>query len=71
MPCVEMPDSQRCCIRILCLIIQAVDGIQNVLWWAPVLIKATVARRSFLRMLKPCEQKSLRQKEKETISKAR
>ena len=42
-PCAEMPDSQRRRVRIPRLIIRAVDGIQNVLWWARVQTSAIVA----------------------------
>ena len=42
MPCVEMPDSPLHRIQILHCIIWAVDGLQNVLWWALALTLAIV-----------------------------
>ena len=64
----RIKDSPRRRIQILRFIIRAVDGIQNVLWWALLLTKATIARRGSPRMLKPCEQKNWRQKKKKQSS---
>ena len=61
-PCIEMPDNSLHHIQIFCLIIRALDGFQNVLWWAQVLTLAIVMGQTFSRMLNRCEQNRRRQK---------
>ena len=63
-PCAEMLDSQRRRIQIPRLIIQVVDGIQNMLWRARVQTSAIVAGQIFLGILRRCELKKQRQKKK-------